>query len=151
MGLQVETCCHMISLVPSGCFALRRPARSYLPTTDHRPPTISYQLPATTYQLRSPWSVAEWDQLSATTCRLRHKNPSYCRFCRIENPHALCYALINQEHTFCPHAHPPRKELCSCRQHYKLLLKLKWTQSTSAHKLPVKWESRTYRCAASPA
>jgi hypothetical protein len=30
-------------------------------------------------------------------------------------------------------------------------LKLKWTQSASAHKLPVKGESRTHRCAASAA
>ena len=44
-------------------------------------------------------------------CRLRQKYASFCRFCRIENPHALCYALLKQEHMFCTHAYLPRKEL----------------------------------------
>jgi hypothetical protein len=69
----------------------------HLPTTIYQLPAISYQLSATSYQL------------PLAACG--RKTPPFAAFAVLKS-RALYFMLsLKPEHTFCPHAHPPQKEL----------------------------------------
>jgi len=83
--------------------------------------TIFYQQPTTPYRLRSTDYALPTTLYHFAACG--RKTPLFCRFYRIENPPALCYALLIQEHLFFRRAHPTPKELSSCPQDLTLPVK----------------------------
>jgi hypothetical protein len=76
-----------------------------LPATDYALPT--FPLPPTTLYQLSPCHLAPnlfcWGShpLLVGVAACGRINASFCRFCRIENPPAICYPLSNIEHKFC--------------------------------------------------
>jgi hypothetical protein len=63
------------------------------------------------------------------------KSPLFAAFAVLKT-RALCYALINEEHKFYSYAHPPRKELLSCRQQQTPLLQQPSQEQESAAASP---------------